>query len=260
MCKKNLHMSQKSSNFAAETYKIDSFKLDKDMKKLFILCIAVLASMSMSAKQPEATKDLKLIEGNVQFINENAKVALHMDFENAISVEYGKDNKTVERNEGRMLDSIPAAEWAKDFKELNERMVAYFNEAAEKAGKPIRMTANADEANYDIFIQVDTIDMGNSGAAVFVRHAGCAIGTGDVWIKKHNTGDVVCHLYMNKMMAEWNDMYKIDRLIRLYGWDLMGKYFFNGTMYPVPFSTKFKITIGKDGKDALNYKYLYPNR
>jgi hypothetical protein len=25
----------------------------------------------------------------------------------------------------------------------------------------------------------------------------------------------------------------------------MGKYFFNATMYPVPFSTKFKITIQK---------------
>jgi hypothetical protein len=216
------------------------------MKKILVLCFAALVSVALFAKkQTIETPGLKLIEGNSRFINENAKVALFMDFKNTVSVEYGKDKKTVERNEGRMLDSIPAEEWKKDFEELNQRMVAYFNEVATAAGKPVRMTANPDEAQYDIFIKVDTIDMGNTGAAVFVRHAGCAIGTGDVWIKKHNSEEVVCHLHMNKMEAEWNDMYKIDRLIRLYGWDLMGKYFFNATMYPVPFSTKFKITIQK---------------
>ena len=121
------------------------------MKKILVLCFAALASFAFGAKQTTATPGLKLIQGDSRFINENAKVALFMDFENTVSVEYGKDKKTVERNEGRMLDSIPAEEWKKDFVELNQRMVAYFNEVATAAGKPVRMTGSVNRLTTLIY-------------------------------------------------------------------------------------------------------------
>lgn len=227
----------------------------------FLFIVALMCSITLNAKEKlTVSQDLHLISGNIQFINEQAVVSLQLDFDKAVSVEYGKDDKTIERYEGRWLDSIPAEEWDKDFAELNQRTIDYFNETAAVAGKPVRMTSNAAEAQYDIVFIVDTIDAGNSGAAVFVRHAGCAIGTGNVYIKRHGTDEVVCHLYMDKLKAEWNDIYAVDRLIRLYGWEVMGKYFFNATQYPIPFSTKFKTTIIKDSPSAPNYRFLNPDK
>lgn len=230
------------------------------MKKFFFLMITAFSTCAMMAAKLPASPDLHLLEGDIQFINDDAKVLLSIDFSHAIAVEYGKDDKTVERFEGLMLDSIPEAEWSKDYPEILERTVGYFNEAAEKNGKPIRMTLTADEAKYEILFVVDTLDAGNSGAAVFVRHGGCAIGTGDVYIRNRATGETICHMYMDKMKAEWNDIYKNDRIIRLYGWQVMSLHFFNATYAPIPFSTKFKVTTLKDSKDTPNYKFLYPEK
>ena len=203
---------------------------------------AIGCSLLLNAKNL-TVNGLELQKGNTNFIEENAKVALTIDFSHAICVEYDGDDKTVKLNKGLMLDSIPADEWKNDLSELYLRIVEYFNEAAKKAGKPIRMTANPEDADYDYIITVDTIDVGSTGAALWVRHAGCAIGTGDVLVKNRRNGEVVCQLHMDKVVAEWTDIVKVDRLLRLYGWELMGKYLFNATMQPIPFSTKFKMTI-----------------
>lgn len=230
------------------------------MKNILFILLATLNISAGSGPKEKltASPDLHLISGNIQFVNDDAKVLLTIDFTKAISVEYGSDDKTVNRNEGLMLDSIPVEEWAKDYKEILERTVAYFNEAAEKNGKPIRMTLDPSVAKYEIVFVVDTIDTGNSGAAVFVRHAGCAIGTGDVIVKNRGTSEVLCHMRMDKLKAEWNDIYKVDRIIRLYGWEVMGRHFFNCTQSPVPFTAKFKITSLKDSQDTPNYKFLNP--
>lgn len=231
------------------------------MKKCILFVVAAfICNAIIGANKISASPDLHLLDGDIRFVNDNAKVLLCFDFSHTIAVEYGKDDKTVERYEGRMLDSISEAEWAKDFQEVLERTVAYFNEAAELNGKPIRMTLVPEDAKYDIRFVVDTLDAGNSGAAVFVRHAGCAIGTGDVFIRNHGTNETICHLYMDKMKAEWNDVYKTDRLIRLFGWEVMGKHFFNATQAPVPFTAKFKTTTLKDSKDTPNYRFLNPDK
>ena len=124
-----------------------------------------LASYSVSGEAPRSILKFKTIIGNLDV---STKVPRHP------GLTRGEHQGSVHL----MLDSIPAEEWAKDYKEILERTVAYFNEAAEKNGKPIRMTLDPSVAKYEIVFVVDTIDTGNSGAAVFVRHAGCAIGTG----------------------------------------------------------------------------------
>lgn len=85
-------------------------------------------------------------------------------------------------------------------KEMNdEQREALMQDLAKYEQNKIAPTFFRDysEAAYDIFIQVDTIDMGNGAAAAFSAFAGGASMVGTMAVKDRATQEVVCKFHIN---------------------------------------------------------------
>lgn len=129
------------------------------MKKLFVLCFAILASFSAYSFK-WFYNDIIVTKGkDYAFMKENVKMWLYLDFSKAQYVNFSKKAKKIKNEKGSYME-YKKDEWAGDFEQIYFWIVKYWNIACDHRNIALHMTADKDSAKYAMEWYIDKIDEG----------------------------------------------------------------------------------------------------
>lgn len=221
------------------------------MKKATILTLilSIVSVFSLSASNRNAPK---LLYGNAQFVLEDALVYFNLDYSHAVEVEYAKDGETVETVKGHGIFEEGNATHDQVIPNFMKMYVKQYNRVAGKS-YPTRMTLNRDEAKYELTIEIDTIDTGNTVGKLFGGIAagskGNLIFSGKMIVREIATGNTVFSMSCSKLTTWDTAAIPAARFLSDLGFEFSFKYLFS-----------FDIIIGKaNAKKGYNIPYLYPD-
>lgn len=217
------------------------------MKKIFFLVIALLIVNVICAQyKPEAV----LIKGDAKFIDEPVNVYVNLDFSNAVQVSYKSDNMRVDDVVGRFVDRNPE-EWNEDLRKLHKLGIKLSNKYVKRGNHSITFVDSPENAKYELYLRVDTLDCGNVGAAFGLAWKGGAILTGELIVREIATKNEVCVVRYNHLKhpggqgVEWIRIHNIT-----YG-NAIDQFLLGLN----PFNVKVS-----NGPKAPNYPFLYPEK
>lgn len=221
------------------------------MKKATILTLilSIVSVFSLSASNRNAPK---LLYGNAQFVLEDALVYFNLDYSHAVEVEYAKDGETVETVKGHGIFEEGNATHDQVIPNFMNMYVKQYNRVAGKS-YPTRMTLNRDEAKYELTIEIDTIDTGNTVGKIFGGIAGGSKGnvifSGKMIVREIATGNMVFSMGCSQLTTWDTAAIPAARFLSDLGFEFSFKYLFS-----------FDIIIGKaNAKKGYNIPYLYPD-
>lgn len=227
---------------------------------MLTLALVAISTSAFSFKRG----DMEVIKGNVNFVFEACNIHMTIDFSNTQVIEFDDELPAVTTNHGTIINYLTQLggnnlkDWPDVQEELHEYAVENYNKMAKKAKCPSTMVEFKEQAKYEIYVRVDTLDTGNASAAPFAcgqadpikARRGGAIANGIVEITNLETGESVATLRMNFIkgaIINFKFFGQTMRLNSLFTHELLGYYFLG--IEPV---FNKKVT----GPKAGNYKLI----
>lgn len=172
------------------------------MKKVLLSILFVFATTLSFAKAPKAPF-ISVISGNVNVLATKGKTAIDVfDYsktyiEGKPAMEYLKAHAN-----GEYL-----RDWPKDNIETEKYFFNKWN--AEMSGKGVSLV-RAEKADYQIIIHVDSLDLGNTAAAMWslTTGGGCIIN-GTIDVVDSSNGEVVCKLKVDNLKGNSSKFFDV---------------------------------------------------
>lgn len=169
------------------------------MKKILLLAMVVMASMSANAleffnREPDVKKG-----ADYAFMQDNAKMWLYLDFTKAELADFSTTkSQKARKTKGLYLETKTEEEWAEDFEALYFWTIKYWNVACDKRNIPLHMTADKDSAKYAMEFYVDSVDYGWPQVGMFVAGEGFTMD-GTLLVRDLTTGETVYEADIDKI-------------------------------------------------------------
>ena len=169
------------------------------MKKLFIIAVALFASMAANAL-PAFYNEVIVTKGDYSFMQEEAKMWLYIDFTKAQLVDFNYEATKVKEEKGLYLEQKPEGEWEKDFEKIYYWTIKVWNKACDKRQIPLRMTPEKEEAKYALELYVDRFDYGWPLVGIAAKGEGATID-GTLIVRDLHTGETVYEAKVDRVQT-----------------------------------------------------------
>ena len=127
---------------------------------ILTIFLVVFNSSTASAALPLFYGDVLVEKGDYNFVKEDAKVWLYLDFTKAELVYYDAKSEKIKERKGNYLESKKEGEWEDDFEQLYFWTILAWNMVCDHENIPLHMTSEKDSAKYALELYVDNFDYG----------------------------------------------------------------------------------------------------
>ncbi|MBO4875961.1 MAG: hypothetical protein J5542_11715 [Bacteroidales bacterium] len=180
------------------------------MKKLFILCFAVLTSVSAYSFK-WFYNDIIVNKGNdYAFMKEDAKMWLYLDFTKALHVKFDGKAKKIKKEEGSYME-YKKDEWGEDFEKIYFWIVKYWNVACDHRNIALHMTADKDSAKYAMEWYIDKVDEGLPRIGMLFAGEGATL-VGKLIVRDLKTKETVYEAVIDRVKTSFGMTTDIWRL------------------------------------------------
>lgn len=195
------------------------------MKKLFLIAAALLIGVTAKAI-PAFYNKLIVTKGDYSFMQENAKIWLHLDFTKAQLVDFDVEATKVKEEKGLYLEQKPAQEWEKDYNDIYPWIIKVWNKACDKRGIPLYMTADKSEAKYSMEVYVERFDYGWPMPVMspVIKGEGATID-GTIVVRDLQTNETVFEAKVDRIQTNFGAPSEVMRIRAVLFGNILAPYF-----------------------------------
>ncbi len=214
------------------------------MKKLFILCFAILTSV-YAYSYKWFYNDIIVTKGeDYAFMKEDAKMWLYLDFSKAQLVNFKIKAKKITKEIGPYLE-YKKDEWTEDLEQIYFWIVKYWNISCDNRNIALHMTADKDSAKYAMEWYVDKVDEGLPRFTIYAGKGATLVGK--IIVRNLETKEVVYEATIDRVQTSFGMTTDVWRLRMLIFGSILAPHFLG--MHPGYIDVSEKAPLMKYNKD-----------